>query len=64
MNRDSLRDKVMALAEGLRQFRDWDTETEQPQLLELELDSTWKVVVVREHGFNTIKIHERLMAGS
>ena len=64
MNRTILREKVLNLAEVLRQFQDWDTETEQPQIFELELDSNWKVVVVREEGFNTIKIHERLEPGS
>lgn len=59
MTREELRTKVLELACSVQAFTDWDAESDRPRMVEIEFDSVWKVVVVWENGFRTIKIHER-----
>jgi hypothetical protein len=60
MTRAELKAKVKDLVASLQSFNDWDAETDEPALLEVELDDVWKVVQVREEGFQTVKVHRRL----
>jgi len=60
MTRDEIRSKARDLADALRTFDGWDAETDHPKMAEVEFDSVWKLVVVQEGGFRTIKIHQRL----
>lgn len=60
MTRDEIRSKVLDLADALRTFDEWDAETDRPKMAEVEFDDVWKLVVIQENGFRTIKIHERL----
>lgn len=62
MTRDEIRRKVRDLADALRTFDGWDAEADRPKTAEVEFDDVWKLVVVEESGFRTIKIHERVSA--
>ncbi len=59
MARDALKAKIQEMVEAVQQYDDWDAETAQPFLKEVEFDDVWKLVVVRDEGFQTIKIHRR-----
>jgi hypothetical protein len=63
MTREEVRAKVLELAESVQAFTDWDAESDRPKTVEIEFDSVWKLVVVWENGFRTIKIHECQQAG-
>ncbi len=58
MTRKELHTKVLEFAAAVTGFEDWDGESDVPRTVEIELDSVWKLVVVWEEGFRTIKIHE------
>ena len=58
MTRKELHTKVLEFATTVAGFEDWDGESEEPKTVEIELDNVWKLVVVWEEGFRTIKIHE------
>lgn len=60
MTRDEIRRRVRELADALEAFDGWDTETDRPSTAEVEFDDVWKLVVVQESGFRTIKIHQRV----
>ena len=60
MTRDEIRRKVRDLADALQTFDGWDAETDSPRTAEVEFDDVWKLVVVHERGFRTIKIHQRV----
>lgn len=62
MTREQIRTKVLELAGSVQEFEDWDAESDRPKLVEIEFDDVWKLVVVWENGFRTIKIHERQQA--
>lgn len=59
MTREDIREKVLDLAVSVQEFEGWDAESDRPKMAEVEFDSVWKMVVVWENGFRTIKIHER-----
>lgn len=59
MSTDALRQRVLDLAGAVEQFDDWDAASDHPRTVEVEFDGVWKLVVVWEDGFRTIKIHER-----
>ena len=58
-----LRQQVLALAAAAEQFDDWDASNDHPKTAEVEFDGVWKLVVVWEDGYRTIKIHQRLADG-
>ena len=58
-----LRQQVLALAAAAEQFDDWDASCDHPKTAEVEFDGVWKLVVVWEDGYRTIKIHQRLADG-
>jgi hypothetical protein len=60
MTRETLKAKVKELVAALADFTDWDAETDQPNCVELEFDNIWKLAVVWEEGFQTVKVHRRL----
>lgn len=60
MTRDQIRTKALEFAAAVQDFEAWDAESDRPKMVEAEFDDVWKLVVVWENGFRTIKIHERL----
>jgi hypothetical protein len=59
MTREQIRAKALELAQAVQEFDAWDAESDRPKMVEIEFDDAWKLVVVWEDGFRTIKIHER-----
>lgn len=59
MSRYELRQKVSEFICLILANQDWDAETDDPKMLEIELDSTVKVVVLLEDDNTTIKIHRK-----
>jgi hypothetical protein len=57
-----LASKVKELVQSLEDFSAWDAETDAPRQKEVEFDGVWKLVVLWEEGFQTVKIHRRLKA--
>src|SRR5262249_2867259 len=57
---EELAAKVKELVQSLEGFSHWDAETNVPHLKEFAFDDVWKLVVVWEGAFQTVKIHRRL----
>lgn len=58
MTRKEMHTKVLEFANAVAGFDAWDGKSESPEMVEIEFDDVWKLVVVWEEGFRTIKIHE------
>ena len=63
MPTDTLRQRALDLAAAVEMFNDWDASSDHPKTAEVEFDGVWKLVVVWEDGYRTIKIHQRLADG-
>ncbi|MFO0822561.1 MAG: hypothetical protein U0792_05475 [Gemmataceae bacterium] len=60
MTREELSAKALELARAVKEFDGWEAESARPRTVEVEFDDVWKLAVVWEEGFQTIKIHQRL----